>query len=195
MPHALLILALPQENAGDLLASHGIDLHYTGVGKVNAALKLTELLLRCEQPQLVINAGSAGSHTFDAGQVIVATHFHQRDMDATAMGFALGETPFETPIVLSNGLPVSGYTSSTCYTGDSFVTEAHEQLELSVIDMEAYALAKVCQHLGHRFICLKFITDGANGQAAADWSSAVAMAAAHLSVAIKHAVDEHHAAH
>jgi len=190
MSQPLLLLALPHENADDLLLMEGLALHYTGVGKVNAAITATKLLSQ-STPRLVINAGSAGSHTLNAGQVVVATQFHQRDMDATAMGFSLGETPFEPGVLLANGLTLDGYTHTTCYTGDSFVTSKHPALEMSVIDMEAYAIAKVCQQLGHRFICLKFITDGADGQAANEWSAAVKMAALQLQPAITQALSTH----
>lgn len=191
MSKPLLVLALPQENAGHRLDALGLEILYTGVGKVNATLTLMRRLAQGPLPRLVINAGSAGSQTLGAGQVVVARRFHQRDMDATAMGFALGETPFEQPVLLDNGLPVPGLAEATCYTGDSFVTAPHPQLSLEVIDMEAYALAKVCQQLSVPLVCLKFITDGADGQAASDWSEAVVLAAARLADAITAAVVAH----
>lgn len=191
MSKPLLVLALPQENADKRLDALGLEILYTGVGKVNAAIALTRRLAQAPIPSLVINAGSAGSHTLSAGQVVAATQFHQRDMDATAMGFALGETPFESPILLSNGLPVPALAIATCYTGDSFVTSAHPQLTLAVIDMEAYALAKVCDQHQLPFVCLKFITDGADGQAASDWASAVIMAADQLADAIAASLATH----
>jgi len=57
--------------------------------------------------------------------------------------------------------------------------------------MEAYALAKVCQQQQLPFLCLKFITDGADGQAADDWASAVVLAADKLADAIAHGLAEH----
>lgn len=191
MSKPLLVLALPQENANNRLDSLNLEILYTGVGKVNATLTLMRRLAQGAVPSLIINAGSAGSHTLPAGHVVAARQFHQRDMDATAMGFALGETPFESTILLDNGLAVPTIPNATCYTGDSFVTSAHPQLTLEVIDMEAYALAKVCDQLGHRFVCLKFITDGADGQAASDWASSVVMAADQLAEAISASLAVH----
>lgn len=191
MSKPLLVLALPQENANNRLDSLNLEILYTGVGKVNATLALMRRLAQGAAPSLIINAGSAGSHTLPAGHVVAARQFHQRDMDATAMGFALGETPFEGTILLENGLAVPTIPNATCYTGDSFVTSAHPQLTLEVIDMEAYALAKVCDQLGHRFVCLKFITDGADGQAASDWASSVVMAADQLAEAISASLAVH----
>jgi adenosylhomocysteine nucleosidase len=46
-----------------------------------------------------------------------------------------------------------------------------------VIDMEAYALAKVCWHQNARFACAKYVTDGADTSAAGDWRRNVHKAA------------------
>jgi adenosylhomocysteine nucleosidase len=43
--------------------------------------------------------------------------------------------------------------------------------------MEAYALAKVCLLEGASFICVKYITDGADHSAASDWRTNVSRAA------------------
>ena len=42
-------------------------------------------------------------------------------------------------------------------------------MHCEVIDMEAYALAKVCHLEGAAFGCAKYVTDGADGSAAEDW--------------------------
>ncbi|XXF79894.1 hypothetical protein P2318_09150 [Myxococcaceae bacterium GXIMD 01537] len=182
----LLAVALPQENAGNRLDRLGHEILYTGVGKVNAAIRLAEALARCPRGDLlVVNLGSAGSHVFNAGEVVCATRFFERDMDATALGFALGQTPFEDETYLDYGRAVPGLPVANCYTGDSFVTERHPTLRLDVIDMEAYALAKTCHHFGVPFLSLKFITDGANGHAASEWSKAVEMAAERLATALE----------
>ena len=79
------------------------------------------------------------------------------------------------------------------YAGQPIVLpdDPTQQLTLDTIDMEAYALAKVCQQQQQRFVCLKFITDGADGQAANDWASAVILAADQLADAIRRCADEH----
>lgn len=186
----LLVLALEQENHQHLLNPLVDDVIYTGVGKVNAALNLTHKLSQLTVQPLVVNVGSAGSHRFDAHEVICVTDFVQRDMDATALGFSLGQTPFEELTTLGNGLPVNGLPLATCFTGDSFVTEAHPQFHLEVIDMEAYALAKVCRHFNAPFLCLKFITDGADGEAADDWQQAVMVSVHKLHAALQLALPQ-----
>jgi len=63
--------------------------------------------------------------------------------------------------------------NATCGSGDSFV-EDRSQYYGEVVDMEAYALAKVCRHYGVPFISFKYITDGADEQAHEDWEANLA---------------------
>lgn len=180
----LLVMALPQENAGNLLEQFGLPILYTGVGKINAAMRLGEILSRSNEEYIVINLGSAGSHQYPAGETLCITRFFQHDMNATALGFDLGQTPFEEDTHITGSLAIPGMKHATCFTGDSFVTERHPDLAFDVIDMEAYSLAKTCRHHNAEFIALKFITDGADGQAAQDWPEALNMATEHLSIAL-----------
>ena len=62
---------------------------------------------------------------------------------------------------------------ATCGTGDSFV-EDKSQYYGEVVDMEAYALAKVCTYYAVPFISFKYITDGADEQAHEDWETNLA---------------------
>ena len=48
-----------------------------------------------------------------------------------------------------------------CSTADSFATNRHE-VDGDVVDMEAFALARVCLAENARFACVKYITDGAD---------------------------------
>jgi adenosylhomocysteine nucleosidase len=176
----LVVMALELEAQG-LFEAHGADVLFTGVGKVNAAYQLTRRLAqeraRGEQP-LVVNLGTAGSRRFNAGSVVACRRFVQRDMDVTGLGFALGHTPFEQTVPAELEFPeVFGeLPHATCGTGDRF--EAHsEALFWDVIDMEAYALAKVCFLESVPFACAKFITDGADGNAGSDWQSNLPIAA------------------
>jgi adenosylhomocysteine nucleosidase len=46
----------------------------------------------------------------------------------------------------------------------------HINPEYNVIDMEVFALAKVAEQEKIDFLCLKYISDGADGNAADDWT-------------------------
>lgn len=165
-------MALKQEAMG-LLDALGADVIYTGIGKVNAAHALTSELTRRRYegrlPVRVVNLGTAGSRCFRTGDLIACHQFVQRDMDVTPLGFAHGETPYETiPAMLETPLLFPDLTGGLCGSGDSFVTGALA-MDCQVLDMEAYALAKVCRLEAVPFAAVKYITDGADADAAEHW--------------------------
>jgi adenosylhomocysteine nucleosidase len=177
----LVVIALELEGQG-VFERAEVGVLYTGLGKVNAALslarKLATLRARSALPTLVVNFGTAGSRTFATGAVVACREFVQRDMDVTGLGFALGETPFESvPAKLAFPSVFTGLPEGVCGTGDRFETGA-AGLACDVIDMEAYALAKACLTESVPFACAKFISDGADESAANDWQASLPTAAA-----------------
>lgn len=174
----LIVCALEIETQGQL---EDYDILYTGVGKVNATFKLTKRLsgevVSGFAPKLVINYGTAGSRKIKKKTLVDCTKFVQRDMDVTGLGFMRGETPFEDepPLMLDFG--ITEYNNikrrATCGSGDSFV-EDRTQYYGEVVDMEAYALAKVCYNYKIPFVSFKYITDGADEQAHEDWEKNLA---------------------
>ena len=176
----LVVMALPQEG-GALFESAQVPVLYTGVGKINAAYHLTLRLADYRASNLplplVVNFGTAGSAQFQRGQLVSCNTFVQRDMDASPLGFEPGATPFDpTPNVLRFPSLATHLPEAICGTGDSFAT-SHVETHFSVVDMEAYALAKVCLLQGARFGCIKFVTDGADDGAAEAWQETVGHAA------------------
>jgi adenosylhomocysteine nucleosidase len=173
-------MALPVESSGVFEAA-GVPVLYCGVGKVNAAIALTQELARYaqrdEEMPLVVNFGSAGSRCHPSGTLVSCSAFVQRDMDVRGLGFPLGVTPYdEAPSMLIFD-PVFGHLpAALCGSGDSFAM-AEVEVDCEVLDMEAYALAKVCWHEDARFACVKYVTDGADTSAADDWQRKVHMAA------------------
>jgi adenosylhomocysteine nucleosidase len=73
-------------------------------------------------------------------------------------------------------LKLLGLPEGTCGTGDNFET-AHSTEAYNVVDMEAFALAQVAWEEQIPFLCLKYISDGADGQAAEHWEVMVHHAA------------------
>ncbi len=169
----LFVFALESE-AGT--AFEGRNKLITGIGKVNAAYELTRAIA-VHRPKLIVNMGSAGSNHFCQGEVICCTQFVQRDMDVRGLGYALYETPLSgIPPLLSYGLKLEGLSEGVCGTGDSFEM-SHSVTAYNVVDMEAYALALIAMKEQIPFLCLKYISDGANGAAAEDWNVQVHRAA------------------
>jgi adenosylhomocysteine nucleosidase len=173
----LIVCALKMETQGQL---NDYDVLYTGVGKVNATFALTQKFGKHGSYipyDMVINYGTAGSRKIKKKTLVDCTKFIQRDMDVTGLGFMRGETPFEQdpPFIIQQQNvefnPIG--RNATCGTGDNFA-EDKTQYYGEVVDMEAYALAKVCYLYGVPFISFKYITDGADEQAHEDWEANLA---------------------
>jgi len=176
----LIVMALAQESRG-LLERAGAHLLYTGVGKVNAAAALARRLaeIRCAGAELpmVVNLGTAGSRTIPAHTLVACNRFAQRDMDVSGLGFAPGATPFdETPPVIEFPSVFAQLPQVLCSTADSFATHRHE-VSGDVVDMEGFALARVCHAEKARFACAKYVTDGADSDSATHWEAALDNAA------------------
>ena len=137
--------------------------HYIGVGKINATYNLLKLINKFK-PNQVINYGSAGAINKKLSGIVECTRFYQRDMDATGLlDLKLGETPFDNinEIIISD----KGFS---CGSGDSFVKNKIE-MNVDLVDMESYALAKVCKLENIKFRCFKYLSDNADKNAPNDW--------------------------
>ncbi|MFT5703248.1 MAG: adenosylhomocysteine nucleosidase [Rickettsiales bacterium] len=173
----LIAMALESECRGRFAKENII---YTGVGKINAAYNLTKIIAK-KAPNIVVNLGSAGSTKFNSGEIVNCTKFVQRDMNVQPLGFEKWVTPFEKEdsAILNYGKRLLHLKEGICGTGDSF--DVSSSLETyDVVDMESYALAKICKAENVEFICIKYITDGADGKAANDWSAALEAASRKL---------------
>jgi adenosylhomocysteine nucleosidase len=173
---SLIVMALPQESRGRLEAI-GARVLFTGVGKVNAAATLARRLaeLRCSGtlPEIVINLGTAGSRSIAPHTLVACNRFAQRDMDVSGLGFPAGVTPFDdTPAILEFPVVFTRLDQTLCSTADSFATDLHT-VSGDVVDMEAFALARVCHAERVKFACAKYITDGADGDSAIHWDAAL----------------------
>lgn len=174
-----LIMALPNESKG-LFEEAGITVHYSGIGKINAAYTAFDVIQKtgCKT---ILNLGSAGSSFFDAHELIEVKTFVQRDMDVSPLGFDVGVTPmdehFPGEIHLESYFP--HLAQGVCGTGDSFET-GQPKVSCNLVDMEGYALAKVCKKLDVRFVSIKYITDGANDTAHLDWEDNLLLGAQKL---------------
>ena len=153
----LFVAALKEETIGLN------NFHHIGVGKINAAYNLTKLIHKYK-PLEVINYGTAGSLKKELSGIVECTKFYQRDMDVRGLlDFKLGETPFDTINEIINS--EDGFS---CGSGDSFVKDKIE-MDIDLVDMEAYALAKIYKLEGINFRCFKFISDNADDNATSDW--------------------------
>ena len=109
-------------------------------------------LIHKHKPLKIINYGTAGSLKKKLSGIVECTKFYQRDMDVRGLlDLKLGQTPFDNINEIINS--DEGYS---CGSGDSFVNKQIE-MEVDLVDMEAYALAKVCKLEGLKFRCFKYV--------------------------------------
>ena len=180
MNKPLLVFAMKEESQ-DVFDAY--DVLHSGIGKVNATYALTGYLQK-SKPSIVINMGTAGSRKHKGGSIISCTSFIQRDMDVTALGFEKYKTPFSTdPVTINHGVPAKGFPEGLCGSGDNFHATAGSD-HFDVVDMEGYALALICQREKIPFMCLKYISDGADGNAHTDWNEALHITAEKLKEAL-----------
>lgn len=195
MSRPLIVIALEQE--ADVIADT-FDVVMTGVGKVNATLALTAALEarraqgQASLPPYVLNIGSCGGHKVPLHQILPVSRFFQADMDVSPLGFAVGQTPFEEgtgdlfPSFDLSQTAIGGELNEAlpCFTADRFTTQSPVD-HPCLFDMEAYALAKVCQHYALPFASLKYVTDGADEAAANHWQDNLASCKAGLTHLLK----------
>lgn len=160
----ILLVALPEELDANLV---DVPVIYTGVGLSNAAMMTYEAIMR-HKPQRVINYGSAGALKDVSGLLTVAA-VCQRDANCEPLrerGFMLGENILYYQ---------SGQSGVRCGSGNNFVTDPDiwTRDHCDIVDMELWAIAKVCDRLHIPWISKKWISDKADGDAGTTWEGAL----------------------
>lgn len=127
---------------------------YTGVGKINASISLLSYLFENPNINTVINVGTAGGIGLDKHQVYECGIYIQGD---------IMYPNYEQESLIFD---CSKYTLSTF---DSFQKTLPER-KCDLVDMEAFAFAKICKLKKINFLCYKYISDivGDNTQDS-DW--------------------------
>ncbi|MFN2312356.1 MAG: 5'-methylthioadenosine/adenosylhomocysteine nucleosidase [Spirochaetia bacterium] len=154
----------------------------SGVGKVMAAMCAQEII-STYQPERIILIGIAGAlhEQLSIGDTVLGADVLQYDMNATALGFAVGEVPY-TPYRFLHSDPAMLATASTVdsslgavlhgriLSGDRFVSNIgesdpallcllQEDLSGDVVEMEGAALAFVATVNCIPFLIIRTISD------------------------------------
>ena len=163
MKNIVLFVALDSELPAENLPEN-VEIYYTGVGKVNAAIKATSVLsVKDSNNTLVINYGSAGSKILNKNHLYRCTKFEQADMDARPLVDSIGETPYDE-MIYDNMPKVIMFDQDEdeyiCSTADKF----QENPSTPLVDMESYSIAKVCKIFGFDFVAYKFVSDDGNSE-------------------------------
>ncbi|MCB0370874.1 MAG: hypothetical protein KDD45_15985 [Bdellovibrionales bacterium] len=165
-----LFFALKEEvSEGFLELGHPVQI--MGIGKLNAAISLMNFYQNqnsCDD-LIIVNLGTAGSKELAKGSLVEITEFYERD------------TFFRSPkiqIPAKTSLP-----SASCGSGDQIADLAPiggKKTPWSCVDMEAYALVKICHEKNLQFVSIKYITDNSDENTYQDWKQNVLNAKAEL---------------
>ena len=158
------------------LGNNELVLHQCGIGKVNAAVGVSELIRRYN-PDLVVSTGCAGGGCTDIEvmDVVVSTELAYHDVYC---GEAIGKTVYgqvqgmparyKSPSdIVEIAKSVSPRVhSGLIVTGDWFVDSREKMREIvghfpeaAAVDMESAAIAQTCHIYGIPFISFRVISD------------------------------------
>lgn len=189
-----IVMALQAESKGELqntMQNLGFSVHYTGVGMLASAQKTTEIILK-HQPQNILNLGTAGSFLIEPGQLVEVEQVIYRGESFHGLNKKIQLKEFLTdkisPSVSEKKLAEDKLTVGKltqmkldrviCGSADfvELQTVASSQTEGStqkfdIMDMEAYAIATVCEKYKVPFYCVKYISDRSGADVVQEWKS------------------------
>ena len=140
----------------------GIAIHFTGVGKVNAALGVQKLIHQGFDD--IINIGSCGSLVHPVGKILSIGKSYQ-DIDCRPL-CDYGLTPDEHDSLVVDIDPEIGHA---CFSTDYFYERSHQEkyppdylsmiVRSDAFDMELYPIAKACRAAGVKLRVFKWVSD------------------------------------
>lgn len=167
----------------------------TGVGPIEAALNTGIALADMDRtgnlPELVVSLGSAGSRICALGHVYQIRSVSWRDMDASALGFPKGVTPFlDHPVELPLLTPLALETARLS-TGANIVSgDAYAAIDADMVDMETFAVARACDRFDIPLMGLRGVSDGPGElNAMVEWTELLSLLDDRLATAVDMLVD------
>ncbi|MDP6830704.1 MAG: 5'-methylthioadenosine/adenosylhomocysteine nucleosidase [Alphaproteobacteria bacterium] len=170
-----------------------IALAQSGIGKVNATI-CTQMLIDIYKPKKLVFSGVAGGllPNMRAGDIIIASHVVQYDMDLTAFGRRHGETPGRERLIECDPDLVGKATAAfdaafdgvdggpnlmlgTIASGDRFIqdtgTQRWLQREFAALaaEMEGAAVGYTCYLNGLPFAVIRALSDASSESASDDF--------------------------
>lgn len=171
----LAAFALPEEVVPLTIPGFEVIPVLTRITKPFAAATLAKAIVT-HNPTAIINIGTAGTQKYHIGDIIVSTHFVDRDIrrqQFTSVPSEIRTSPMFTDYLKSviDGKPCDG--DFIVNTGDDFVT-ASDVVEGDVVEMEGFADAVVAQTFGIPFVAVKYVTDVLGQNSMEAWESRLA---------------------
>ncbi|WP_412028943.1 5'-methylthioadenosine/adenosylhomocysteine nucleosidase [Deinococcus yunweiensis] len=174
-----------------------------GIGKVNAAMTTTYLLVHGAS-RVVFTGVAGGVHpALRVGDIVVSTDLVQHDVDVTALGYEVGTVPGEIPawtadpelraaavraaqavegVQVVEGRVASGDQFIASVTG---VTRLRETFGAACAEMEGAAVAQVCAKAGVPFVVIRSVSDTADTGADVDYREFMPRVARHAKQVVR----------
>lgn len=163
----ILIVAAMKEEVFKIIENNqrkDIDIIITGVGKVNAAMKLSEYLTN-HKVNKIINLGFVGGNiNYQVNDIVVVDKAIYHDFDLSMFGYKKGQVPnypelFEPDksLYVAALKRLKTAKEGFLYTGDCFMTE--NIIEPSVFDMEGASLFQVAHYFKVPMLSVKLVSD------------------------------------
>lgn len=174
-----------------------------GIGKVNAAMTATYLIL--QGATRVIFTGVAGGvdPELRVGDIVVSTDLVQHDVDVTPLGYERGTIPDETPawqaneqlteLAMQAAADIEGIQAKAgrIASGDQFIASVEGVQALwthfgaACAEMEGAAVAQVCARAGVPFVVIRSISDTADHAAKVDYRTFMPLVAKHAKQVVR----------
>ncbi|MEZ5791800.1 MAG: 5'-methylthioadenosine/S-adenosylhomocysteine nucleosidase [Nitratireductor sp.] len=192
---SILFLMAARAEYGPQLQSR-FDPLFTGVGPVEAGIVaagcMAELKSAGSLPSLVVCLGSAGSRSLEQTTVYQAVSVGYRDMDASALGFEKGLTPFlDLPATLPLPFRIPDVPQASLSTGANIVSGAgYDGIDADMVDMETFAVLRAAMIHDVPLIGLRGISDGASELHHIDnWTQYLHVIDGNLAIAVDRLMD------
>ncbi|MGE4321383.1 MAG: 5'-methylthioadenosine/S-adenosylhomocysteine nucleosidase [Acholeplasmataceae bacterium] len=160
----IVVIGAMKEELSEIKALPQTLLIESGIGKANAAMKLTEALMK-HDVTAIYNFGFVGaSHHYEIGDLILIEEAMYHDFDLRFFGYEKGQVPgcpqkfkSDETLIKKVVLIEPQIKKGLLYTGDYFMTETIDQPY--IVDMEGAALYQVAYHYQIPIVSIKIVSD------------------------------------
>ncbi len=192
------------------LGGYDVILLKSGIGKVNAAISTTILMLQFK-PDYVVNTGSAGGHlkTLNVGDIVISSEVRHHDVDVTAFDYEYGQVPglpaafkadeklMELAEKSAEGITDVQVVTGLIATGDSFMNDPERVSfvsqkfgDLYAVEMEAAAVAQACHQFDVPFVVIRALSDIAGKESDVSFEQFLQTAAVNSSSVVEKMVEQ-----
>lgn len=190
------------------LAGREILAAVCGVGKVNAAALVQQLLAEGAAALIFTGVAGAVDPRLRVGDVVVSVDAVQHDVDVTKLGYAPGQVPGEPAVwqadptlvdlavaAATEAVPQATVVRGRVASGDLFVADPARTAALAsafgatCAEMEGAAAAQVCSRWEVPWVVVRSISDTADGSAAVDFRAFTAECAARAEAVVRGTVE------